>query len=264
MDSIFITGLWDIKRNTLINKYSNDWKREFKFYTDKLEELLQTGLNIIVYGDLEIKYIVDKYKNSFFIHYPKELFYNLSFFKDIQEIRTSEKWYDQQDAKWLKYSPQAALELYIPIMITKMYLIKKTKEIYPEYNYIYWIDAGITRTHDVKLLKDISPKLEKYDKFIFLSHYYIDNNEIHGFRREGVHRYCNKNFVDRIMKGFFFGGKINNLDEIIEEYNKIIKDSLEEKYLGIEETYNTILINKKPEFFNEVIIPSCINITNSL
>ena len=67
----------------------------------------------------------------------------------------------------------------------------------------YWIDAGITRTHKVELLKNICGPLKKHNDFIFLSHKYTDNTEIHGFLREGIHKYCNKKFVDRIMKGFF-------------------------------------------------------------
>jgi hypothetical protein len=99
--------------------------------------------------------------------------------------------------------------------------------------------------------------LLKYDKFIFLSHHYTDNTEIHGFKREGVHKYCNKHFIDRIMKGFFFGGKVDNLRNIIDLYNKIIIDTLDEKYLGTEETYFTILVNKMPEWFHQITIGGC-------
>ena len=105
----------------------------------------------------------------------------------------------------------------------------------------------------------MSDSLLKYNKFMFLSHYYIDNTEIHGFLREGVHKYCNKSFVDRIMKGFFFGGKVDKIDEIINLYNDIITKSLDEKYLGVDETYHTIMVNQKPDLFDQIIITDCYN-----
>jgi hypothetical protein len=61
------------------------------------------------------------------------------------------------------------------------------------------------------------------------------------------------------MKGFFFGGKVDKMDEMFAVYNEIIIKSLEEKYLGADETYFTILVNQRPELFDQVIVPNCIN-----
>jgi hypothetical protein len=260
MSSItFVTGLWDIGRENLTNTANNyDWKRSFKIYTDRLEELLSTGLQIVVYGELEIKPLVDKYKNAIFVQYLKEIFYNLPYFETLQQIRTSKEWYDQPTAQWLKHSPQATLPLYVPITLNKIVLLEKSSQLNPfNSDRFYWLDAGITKTHRPELLINMHTRLLKYNKFLFLSHHYIDNTEIHGFKREGVHKYCNKSFVDRIMKGFFFGGKVDNLTNIMTLYNKIIIDTLDEKYLGTEETYFTILANQKPEWFDQIIIKGC-------
>ena len=136
---------------------------------------------------------------------------------------------------------------------------------HPESSRIYWIDAGITQTHNPNLLRTLPQRLQKYNKFVFLSHYYIDNTEIHGFVREGVHKYCKKTFVDRIMKGFFFGGNIDRMAEIMELYERVLIDSLAERYLsGADETYHTILVNQRPDLFDQVIIPHCFDTTNSL
>ena len=258
---IFVTGLWDIGRGDI-----DDWKRSFKTYTDRLEELLSTGLQFVVYGDLVIQDVVAKYDNSTFVHYPKEKFYTeFPYFKQIDAIRSSAKWYDQPTAQWLKHSPQARLPLYTPIQLSKLFLIHQTVAAHPESSRIYWIDAGITQTHNPNLLRTLPQRLQKYNKFVFLSHYYIDNTEIHGFVREGVHKYCKKTFVDRIMKGFFFGGNIDRMAEIMELYERVLIDSLAERYLsGADETYHTILVNQRPDLFDQVIIPHCFDTTNSL
>lgn len=262
MDNItYVTGLWDIGRDSLDNTDSNhDWKRSFKTYTDRLEELLSTGLQIIVYGENVIKDIVSKYPNCVFVEYSKDIFYQSPYFTQIDNIRTSKEWYDQPTAQWLKSSPQAMLPLYISIQLNKMLCIKKSTELNPFHsNSFFWIDAGITKTHEPLLLQKMNPSLLKYHKFIFLSHRYVDNTEVHGFLREGLHRHCNKPFVDRIMKGFFFGGRVDKLDEILELYNKVITETLNDRLLGCDETYFTILVNQRPDLFDQIIIPHCFN-----
>jgi hypothetical protein len=262
----FVTGCWDIGRGNLDNTSSNhDWKRSFNTYTDRLEELLATGLPIIVFGDEILKKIVDKYSNCHFILFSQDNFYNTPYFKRIDSIRTSPKWYDQPTAKWLKSSPQATLPLYVPIQLNKMFCIKKAiQENIFHSNRFYWIDAGITKTHDTQLIKSMIPNLLKYNNFLFMSHLYRDNTEIHGFLREGVHKHCNMQFVERIMKGFFFGGKVDKFDEIMVLYHNIIDKTLDEGYLGCDETYHTIMAYQWPDLFDKIIIPHCFNTMNSL
>lgn len=258
----FVTGLWDIGRGNLDNTSSNhDWKRSLDKYKNELEVLFKTGLNIIVFADSNLKDWVEKFENCIYVHYPIEFFRdNFNFYEQINKIRTSSEWYEQPNAEWLKSSPQARLDMYIPIQLSKMRLIEKVSKLNPfKSEKFFWIDAGYTRTHDVKLLTDFEKRLSKYDKFIFLSHKYETNTEVHGFLRSGMNRFSNKDFIDRIMKGFFFGGDVKHIDKILELYNKIINDTLEDKLLGCDESYYTILINKYPELFEEVLIKSCIN-----
>ena len=99
----FVTGAWDIGRGSLSNKgtvrngvKNFDWKRSFTVYTNYLEELISTGLNIIIFGDTNVKYLEDKYSNCKCIYYPNEKLYNeFPYFQKINNIRLSEKWYNQ-------------------------------------------------------------------------------------------------------------------------------------------------------------------------
>ena len=262
----FVTGLWNIDRGTMDNTNDfHDWNRSFEKYISQLEKLLSTGLNIVVYGDKNLEIIIDKYPNSKFIEYKKEEFYNLWFYNDVNTIRTSQCWYDQPSAQWLKGSPQAQLPLYIPISLSKLYFIQKTVLLNPfSSKKFYWLDAGITKNHDIQSLKSMVPKLLTYNNFIFFSHLYRDNTEIHGFLREGVHKYCGVVFVERIMKGFFFGGDITHIEAIVSLYNNIISNALKEGYLGTEETIFTIMTHKNPTWFDKVIISDCSNVIRFL
>ena len=265
-DVTFVTGLWDIGRGSLSNVSGNDWNRSFQRYLDLLEQLLSTGLPIVVYGDDVVKATVSKYSNAVFVSYPKERFaVDLPWYNTLQAIRTSREWYDQPTAQWLKDSPQARLPLYAPIVLSKLSFVERAAKANPFHSSrFYWLDAGLTKNHDVELLRSIVPRLLPYKKFTFMSHYYASNTEIHGFLREGVHRYCGVPFVDRIMKGFLWGGPADRLAEIVAEYTSIIESSLSEGLLGAEETIFTILVHRKPEWFDRVLIGDCANTTRFL
>lgn len=263
----FVTGLWDLNRGNMDNTSAGyDWNRSFDKYLTQLKELLSTGLNIVVYGDMILQPIVADYSNAVFVHYPQSKFKDeFQFFKKIDAIRTSPEWYDQPTAQWLKGSPQALLPLYVPIQLHKLIFIQKTSRDNPfNTTNFYWLDAGITKNHAVPLLRRMVPDLLKYKKFIFFSHYYPDNTEIHGFLREGVHQYCNVPFVDRIMKGFFLGGDVSHIDEIVNLQESILRSSLEEKLLGLDETIFTIMTYQSPDLFDKVVITDCSNVTRFL
>lgn len=266
-DITFVTGLWDLNRGSMDNTSAgHDWKRSFEKYTSQLKELLSTGLNVVVYGDTNIQSIVNEYPNARFVHYPQTKFLtDFPFFEKIDAIRRSPAWYDQPTARWLKSSPQAVLPLYIPIMLTKLILVQTTSETNPfNSTRFYWVDAGITKNHAVPLLRNMLPDLIKHEKFTFFSHKYTDNTEIHGFLRDGVHRYCGVDFVDRIMKGFFFGGDVTHIKEIVDLHNSIIHSSIAEKLLGIDETIFTIMSYQRPDLFDKVLITDCSNVMRFL
>jgi hypothetical protein len=262
----FVTGLWNIGRDDLNNTSMNyDWRRSFETYKGYLDSLLSTGLNIIVYGDKTIETLVKKHLNAKFVEYDQQEFYKSWFFNKVNTIRTSKDWYDQPTAQWLKNSPQAKLPLYATIQFNKIHFIKKAVEYNPfNSKQFYWLDAGITKNHSVDLLRNMVPDLRKYSKFIFFSHYYVDNTEIHGFLREGVHKYCNMPFIERIMKGFFFGGDVSQFDQIFSLSETILLRSLEEGYLGLDETIFTIMSYQRPDLFDKVIITTCDNVPQFL
>ena len=182
MSLTLVTGIWDIGRGEL----SEGWSRPYKHYLDKFESLLDTPNNMIIFGDASLKELVFTKRteeNTQFIERDVNWFKENEFFDKIQRIRTKESWYNQ--VGWLKDSTQARLEMYNPLVMSKMFLLNDAK-IMDKFNSdsLYWIDAGITNTvhwgyftHD-KVMEKIKTLT---NNFLFVCFPYDAENEVHGF-----------------------------------------------------------------------------------
>ena len=81
-----VTGLWDIKRDTL----SDGWGRSFQHYLDKFEQLLSIDCNLIIFGDKELESFVwdrRKTENTQFVLRDMSWFTNNDFYNKIQSIK---------------------------------------------------------------------------------------------------------------------------------------------------------------------------------
>ena len=262
------TGLWDIKRGNM-NSYEYKWNRSYDEYINYLKELLSTNKQIVVFGDMNIKDIVEQYKNAKFIFYPIEKFYTkFPYYEKVNKIRLNKEWFEQNDASWLKNSPQAELELFNPVTMSKMYFLNLTSQLNPfKSKKIYWVDAGIIRTHDKLIFENLEEKIKKYNKFLFLKFKYTNNSEIHGFQRFAINKYCNtQNDIDYVARAQFFGGVIENINNIVEKYNNMLDKTLNDGYMGTEESIFTIITCIEPELYDLVWINEYdgINTLNSL
>jgi hypothetical protein len=97
-------------------------------------------------------------------------FKNNSYYNKIQEIRVNPEWSNLSG--WLKDSTQAKLEMYNPLVMSKMFLLHDAKVLDKfNSNYIYWVDAGITNTVGLNYFTDetILNKIpKKFKKFMFI------------------------------------------------------------------------------------------------
>ena len=158
-----VTGLWDIGRGEL----SDGWSRSYEHYLDKFSQSLKVENNMIIFGDKRLKEFVFQHReehNTQFILRELSWFKNNEFYPLIQKIRTNPSWYNQ--VGWLKESTQARLEMYNPLVMSKMFLLHDAKLLDRfDSKLMYWIDAGLTNTvhpgyftHD-KVLDKIEKKV---------------------------------------------------------------------------------------------------------
>jgi hypothetical protein len=245
-----VTGLWDIGRHSL----SDGWSRSYEHYLNKFSQLLSVDCNLIIFGDESLKefvFSIRKEENTQFIVRNIDWFKNNEYFNTIQKIRTNPNWLSL--AGWLKESTQAKLELYNPLVMSKVFLLHDAK-ILDKFNSenLYWIDAGLCNTvhvgyftHD-KVLDKI-PSL--FTKFSFICFPYEANTEIHGFEINHMNKMVG-NKINKVARGGFFGGPKETISEVNTIYYNLLIDTLNDGYMGTEESLFTIMIYKFPTLFN--------------
>jgi len=249
MSITLVTGLWNIKRDGI----SEGWSRSFQHYLDKFEQLLQVETNMIIFGDSELESFVferrDR-KTTTFITRPQEWFKN-EFYEKIQEIRTNPNWYGQ--AGWLPESTQARLDMYNPLVMSKIFLLNDAKIMDTfDSEHMFWIDAGLTNTvHPGYFTHDkVLDKLPKYvNKFSFVCFPYETNSEIHGFTYDKISQIAEAK-VDMVARGGFFGGPKSLIGDINGIYYNLLSSTLSQNLMGTEESIFTIMCYKHSDIID--------------
>ena len=251
-----VTGIWNIGRDEL----KEGWSRPFQHYLDKFSQLLDVDANLIIFGDEELKDFVFSKRsreNTQFITRPLSWFRDNEFFDMIQKIRNSESWSNQ--VGWLKESTQARLENYNPLVMSKVFLLNDAK-IMDQFNseYLFWIDGGLTNTvhpgyftHD-KVLNKLSKHISK---FSFVCFPYDAETEIHGFEYNKLNSIAGDK-VTKVARGGFFGGPKDSIGDINGIYYSLLKTTLEEGYMGTEESIFSIMCYKHSDIINYFDIES--------
>jgi hypothetical protein len=250
----FVTGLWDIGRSDL----GEGWSRPFSHYLEKFEQLLKIDLPLIIYGEEDLQEFVFKHRsreNTQFIIRPLDWFKTNSYYDKVQEIRKKEEWYSQ--SSWLPDSTQARLEMYNPLVMSKMFLLHDAKILNRFISdHLYWIDAGITNTvhygyftHD-KVQENLT---SFFNKFTFVSFPYDGKVEIHGFEYGEMCKYSGKE-VDKVARGGFFGGPVDKISDVNGIYYNLLTESLNKGLMGTEESLFTIMMYRHTDLIDYVEI----------
>ena len=250
-----VTGLWNIKRDEL----GEGWSRSFEHYLEKFDQLLKVDNNMIIFGDSSLEEFVFQRRskdNTLFISRSTDWFKN-EFFDKIQKIRTDEKWYSQSG--WLSESTQARLEMYNPLVMSKVFLLHDAKVFDPfDSEHMFWIDAGLTNTvHQGYFTHDkVLDKLPKYiNKFSFVCFPYEANNEIHGFKFSEINNIAGTK-VELVGRGGFFGGPKNTIGDINSIYYNILQSTLSQNLMGTEESIFSIMVYKHADMVDYFEIES--------
>jgi len=257
-NTTLVTGLFDLKRGEL----DTGFKRPFSQYLQHFDKLLRACKNVpmVVYVDpAHVDFIniarqgsvgtdirtksADDFRKWF------------SFYEKVNTIRQDPNWYNQ--VGWLAESTQAKLDLYNPLVMSKMFMLNDAAIFNPfdSENYC-WIDAGLTQTvhpgyfsHD-NVIEKIEPLL---NKFLYVCFPYETATEVHGFKIDGMNKYANAK-VNRVARGGFFGGNKKILSQMNGIYYNLLNDSLSDGYMGTEESIFTLITYTNPELVNVEMI----------
>lgn len=243
-----VTGIWDIKRDTL----GEGWSRSFDHYLNHLESLMRCDSNMIIFIEPEYEnWVWEKRSSENTQVVVRDLkWFKQEFFNRIQKIRKNEKWLSQ--AAWLPESTQARLEMYNPIVMSKVFLLNDAKILDKfDSSHLVWVDGGLTNTvHGGYFWHDkVIPKLEKYfNKFSFVAFPYDGKVEIHGFEYLKMCELAGDE-VDKVCRGGIFGGPKDSISEVNGIYYNLMSGTLDQGYMGTEESLFTIMLYQYPEKF---------------
>jgi len=243
-----VTGLWDIGRPN----------RDFNQYIEQFEKLLETDCNMFIHIQSEYEHIIWKKRkrhNTYVKIYELEDIKSMygSFWDKTQKIRTDPKWYNQTGENgWLKSSPQAELEWYNPIVMSKYSMLHNVTIWDPfESDYFLWIDAGITFTvyekyfTENKVFDKMIPHLQS---FLFLSYPYEAVDEIHGFDFKEINKFAGDK-VSYVCRGGLFGGHKEVIRQGNSTYWHLVNDTLDRGLMGTEESIFTIMAYREPHIY---------------
>lgn len=251
-DVTIVTGLWDLKRNDL-----SGWAhRSFETYKENFFKLLKADIPMCIYIskelEAEVRSIRSKHNTRVYIKDAEEFKTYFPFFDKLQEIRTSEEWLAR--ASWLPDSPQAKLELYNPMVMTKAFMVNDAAILNPfNTKHFYWIDGGLAATvspgyfEDGDVFRNIPTAYE--DSIVHLAFPYDPHTEVHGFERKEFYKQCDVKDGDtlEISRGGFWGGPKELIHKFNSEYYTTLASTIEQGYVGTEECIYTILAYKFPE-----------------
>ena len=242
-----VTGIWDIKRDQL----TEGWSRKFDHYLNHLSNLMKTDDNMIIYIEEKYKSFVEKHRfkeNTLIIVRELEWFKKNEFYEKIQKIRTNPEWFNISG--WLEDSTQSKLEMYNPIVMSKVFLLNDAAIMDPfNSSHLVWIDGAITNTvHEGYFWKDgVIKNISKFfNKFSFVCFPYDGKVEIHGFKYNEICTYS-EGEVNKVARGGIFGGPKHLISKINEIYYSLLNDTLSHNLMGTEESIFTIITYKYPE-----------------
>lgn len=238
-----VTGLWDIKRGDL-----KDFCRSFDHYLQSFSQLLSLDFNMIIYVPKELESFVksnrDLSKTKIIIRELENFKKEFDFHKDIQRIREKHSWHHRSD--WLINSPQAKLEYYNTIVMSKFFMLHDAMVFNPfNSKHFFWIDAGLTNTVSLDMISNLS-KVSVYMKnikkpFLMLSFPYVNDNEVHGFESKKFAKFCNVDQTQYVCRGGFFGGTKEQIHRFNFLYYDYLKNTLMNDCMGTEENILTML-----------------------
>lgn len=255
-NTTIVTGLWDLQRGNL-----QGWAhRDFSAYRDRFFKLLECDAQMCIWiprdMEAEVKAIRGDKPTQIYFKEREDFKTWFPFFDAVQKIRSNPEW--RNSAGWLAESPQAALEFYNPMMMSKMFMVNDTAIMNPfGSKYFYWIDGGLTHTVPAgyfltdKVLDKLASYSNSIKKIVTINYPYESNTEIHGFERTAMARYCKTDFVRSISRGGFWGGKKDLIHKMNDLYYGVLHDTMNEGLMGADECLFTILTHRHPELIHK-------------
>jgi hypothetical protein len=241
-----VTGYWPIRKDRKESTYLNNFKNVLKlshnmtvFVPEKYKSFVEEHRSNILEKTNIIITELDDIRELYFVNYWDKL----------QKIRTNPTWYNSTD--WLPHNPQCFSEWYNPVVMSKVFFLYNSYKIDVFGSDVFiWIDAGITQhiSTDVVCDKSIT-NMSKYVQSVLFSSINYVGKEVHGFDYAGYKKYTTI-IPTWLCRATIFGCHKNYIEKFNADYSYYLKDTLDEGYLGTEESIFSLLSCVSPEIYN--------------
>lgn len=253
-----VTGLFDLGRD----KLPDGFRREFSHYIECFEKFLKATKDypLVVYIEPQNEHVVWRHRdreNTRTVVKTLDYLREFPFYQKVQSIRNDPAWVAQSG--WMPDSPQAKLELYNPLVMSKQFMLNDaTLFNFFDTKYYLWMDAGLSNTVnldqyiDANFEQRVTPHL---NKMLYLCFPYDGNVEVHGFTKSAMDRYAGTQ-TRYVARGGVFGGSKDAINRVNDRYYAVLNDTLNSGFMGTEESVFTIISYTDKDMFNVRMIES--------
>lgn len=235
-----VTGLWNLGRDQLQGGFA----RHFDHYLKMFHELLTLDVPMHVFVPPELWPDVERIRGdkptTITVRKVDDFESWFPFCAAVEHIRTDPTWLAR--AGWLPDSPQAALKMYNPILLSKAFMVHDASLLDRRgCTHFYWLDGGILNTVGKDALEQAIPRLPDYsgDQLALVSYPYSSETEVHGFEAKAFDKWCGEKST-YVCRGGFFGGSAAVLHEFNADYYRLLQGTLNDGLMGADECILTI------------------------
>lgn len=254
-----VTGLFDLGRGDLADGFS----RGFDHYLECFEKLLAVDYPMVIFAPSELNEFINSRRpreKTRIVERTLDDLRNFPFYDQVQKLRTSEKWRGQ--AGWLRESPQSKLELYNPLVMSKQFFMNDASiHNFFDTKYFLWVDAGIANTIGNPagyFDEEFGPRISSLfsdNRMHYLCFPYEPSTEIHGFSKDAFYRYAGTK-TQYVARGGIFGGSKDALCNINNVYYSTLSSTINDGYMGTEESIFTLITYTHPQLCTKHMIES--------
>lgn len=243
-------------------KLGGGFKRSFSAYVNRMKSFLAYDFPKVVFLDAdhlaEFQPLIDSSPGP--VHVvpltKDDIKGGFRHWDALQAVRTRKEWSNRKE--WLSHSPQATLEYYNPLVMSKVALARQAAQLNPfNTDGFMFLDGGHLCNNPTGITRQGSEQaiIDRFMRDGMLVTYYdyvpdADDGEIHGFEAAAFHRYMGTEEEPiRVGRGGVFGGKPEFLAVAEQLVDVIAEETLGAGYLGTEENFLSLLFYR----FREVV-----------
>jgi hypothetical protein len=230
---VIVMALYDIGRDLW-----DHFGLSYNTYLHWMKNTLSLNANFVIYTENKFIEKIKKIRQEFDHNFDKTIIVDIPLENlesySLYNNELESLMFSDQFIKKVHHPnvPEMTKPLYNIIMFNKLFFLKYTKDKkYFESDLLIWLDAGGLRD-DISNYKNVTyPSLEKINKLditknIFFSHH--KDFEI-------VHKEFHAMSQIRHIQGTAFFIPVQNIDDLLDDFNHIIKECINQGFIGSDE-----------------------------